>query len=277
MSLSESKLLVSLLFTIFSFIGSNACTDQIGTVENNMGGTQAGTEMIESGNEGGINLGGASNLPDNCVVGEELGLCAVCGPLLTPIMPTNDPNCPPIDCSSLTQYQAMNIENGGRVCMQYIADPPSSSCKDLGACYESAEEACSINPTPIPLVTVYPGCGEFTGCEGDLSPDGSQKPEGAECHSLGSCGADGCSAPASCSGIQPQYVKEFCPDSNAPEQCDKYIDINGVDNADDIDCTIACATIGRCQTGWDSNGGCNRGGEIGCSTRRRQLICRCEL
>ena len=126
-------------------------------------------------------------------------------------------------------------------------------------------------------MTVYPGCGEVTGCEGMLSPDGSQKPDGAECHSLGVCGPDGCTAPPSCSGIQPPYVKEFCQDPNAPEQCDKYIDLNGENNAEDIDCTIACATIGRCQTGWDSNGGCNRGNEIGCSTRRRQLICRCEL
>ena len=64
-----------------------------------------------------------SNLPESCTVGEELGLCAVCGPLLTPVMPANDPNCPPIDCSSLTQYQAMNVENDGRVCMQYRHDP----------------------------------------------------------------------------------------------------------------------------------------------------------
>ena len=41
--------------------------------------------------------------------------------------------------------------------------------------------------------------------------------------------------------------KRVCQDPNAPEQCDKYIDLNGENNADDIDCTIACATIGRCQ------------------------------
>ncbi len=255
----------------------SACSDQVapsGTMEGNL----AGTEMLVSGDEGGISFSGMNDVPESCVVGEELGLCAVCGPLLTPIMPTNDPNCPSIDCNALTQYQAMNIEDGGRVCMQYLADPPISSCKDLGACYESADDACILNPTPIPLVTVYPGCGEFTGCEGEVSPDGSKKPEGSECHSLGICGAEGkCSAPASCSGIQPPYVKEYCVDSNAPEQCDKYIDLNGIENTTDINCTIACATIGRCQTGWDSNGGCNRGGEIGCSTRRRQLICRCEL
>ena len=266
-----------ILLSTLSFICVHACSDQAIPIGSTTGGGEAGSEVIVSGDEGGISLGGRNDLPETCVVGENLGLCAVCGQLLTPIMPINDGNCPPIDCSSLTQYQSMNIENGGRVCLQYLADPPTSSCKELGVCYESPEDACILNPTPIPLVTVYPGCGEFTGCEGDISPDGSQKPEGAECHSLGTCGASGCSAPPSCSGIHPEFVREFCPEPNAPEQCDKYIDLNGVDNAGDIDCTIACATIGQCQTGWDSNGGCNRGEEIGCSTRRERLICRCEL
>ena len=253
-----------------------ACSDPpnpVSSTENTS--NTAGT--IEGGSESTVVFEGGRDLPDTCRVGEELGLCAICGPLLEPIKPADDENCPYIDCSSLTQYQAMNTEDGGRVCMQYLADPPSSSCRDLGQCYETPEEACTLNPTPVPLVTVYPGCGEFTGCEGEISPDGSQKPEGAECHGLGMCGPEGrCSAPPSCNGVHPTYVQNFCPDSNAPDQCDKYIDLNGTDNADDVNCTIACATIGGCQTGWDSNGGCNKGGEIGCNTRRRQLICRCE-
>lgn len=236
----------------------------------------AGVEM--AGGESTSIFRGGQDLPETCRVGEELGLCAICGPLLEPIKPADDGNCPYIDCSGLTQYQAMNTEDGGRVCMQYLADPPASSCRDIGVCYESPEEACTLNPTPIPLVTVYPGCGEFTGCEGEVSPDGSEKPEGAECHGLGICGVDRkCSAPPSCNGIHPAYVQNFCPDANAPDQCDKYVDLNGTENAGDINCTIACATIGGCQTGWESNGGCSKGQDIGCNTRRRQLICRCEL
>ena len=276
MSLLRLKLYLILVISILSFIFINACSDQPIPIRSSAG-VESGGEALISGDEGGISLGGRNDLPENCIVGEVLGLCAVCGALMTPVMPINDSNCPQIDCSSLTQYQSMNIENGGRVCMQYLADPPSSTCKDLGVCYESPEDACTINPTPIPLVTVYPGCGEFTGCEGAVSPDGSQKPDGAECHALGTCGASGCSAPPSCSGIQSEYVREFCPDPDAPEQCDKLIDLNGIENAGDIDCTIACATIGGCQNGWESDGGCNRGRVIGCSERRERLICRCEL
>lgn len=267
------------IFLVSSFVGlfTFACSDTAGLNLGETAGELAGMS-IAGEEEGGINLGGRMPLPDNCTVGEELGLCAVCGPLLEPIMPTNDSNCPNIDCSPLTQYQAMNTEDGGRVCLQYLADPPVNSCRELGLCYEEASEACLLDPTPIPLITVYPGCGEFTGCNGAVSPDGSQKPEGSECHGLGSCTAEGrCSAPASCSGIHPPYVREFCPDTNAPEQCDKYVDLNGIDNATDINCNIACATIGGCQNGWDSNGGCNRGSAIGCNARRRQLVCRCQL
>ena len=261
----------------FSLLIGISCSDTASPSGMQMGNV-SGMEGTAGSNEGGIVFNGGRELPDSCAVGEELGLCAICGPLLEPLKPADDVNCPNIDCSVLTQYQAMNLDDGGRVCMQYQADPPLSSCRDLGLCYESPEEACTLDPTPIPLVTVYPGCGEFTGCEGAISPDGSEKPEGSECHSLGICGPEGkCSAPASCNGIHPPYVREFCPDENALDQCNKYIDLNGTENADDINCTIACATVGRCQTGWDSNGGCSRGGEIGCNTRRRQLICRCEL
>ena len=254
-----------------------ACSDNTSFPPASMGGGQSPGEMPGI-SIGGISAGGGVvEYPDECLIGERLGICATCSPSREPVMPINDDECPFVDCSPLTQYQAMNTEDGGRTCFEFVSNPPETSCKSLGECYSDIEESCTLDPTPVPLVTVYPGCGEFTGCEGGLGPDGSTAPVGSVCHGLGQCGADGrCSAPSSCAGIQPEYVTQFCADNSEPEACDKHIDLNGVDNAEEITCTIACATIGRCVGAWDSNGGCNRGGQLSCDTRRRQLICRCE-
>lgn len=279
MTFQRVKNLVYFLYILLILNSLWACSDTSGPGNMNVAGTtmQVAGEMSGGTGSGGIVFNGGTDIVTECsVVGENLGLCAVCGPLLSPIMPPNDENCPYLACETLTQFQSMNTDDGGRVCLQYVADQPVTSCKDLGACYETPEEDCILNPTPMPLLTVYPGCGEFTGCDGDISPDGSQKPEGAECHSLGVCGSDGrCSAPAACQGIQPEYVQEYCRDDSALDQCDKYIDLNGTQNADQINCTIACATAGQCTKAWRSNGGCSRGGEISCNERARQLICRC--
>ena len=228
---------------------------------------------------GGTATGGMSvtpDVPDTCEFGEDLGLCMICGPNLTPIKPLNDDRCPYVPCESLTRYQALPTEDGGRTCAQYTATPPIDNCKELGICYEDVEDACTVDTTPMTLFTVYPGCGEFTGCDGDISPDASIKPEGSTCHSLGTCDAEGrCSAPSSCEGDKPEYVRNHCPEPNMDEGCDLFVDMNGIQNADDISCTLVCATQNGCLTGWDSNNGCVRGGEIGCTTRRHQLICRC--
>ncbi len=273
----DIKRRLTIAVIIYSLSISTSCSDNL--APGGMPENVAGAESMMGGN-GGIMIGGSGPIveyPDECIIGETLGLCATCGPQRTPLMPNNDENCPFVDCSPLTQYQAMNNENGGRTCLEYSSTPPESSCKDLGQCYEDIEEACQLNPTPSPLVTVYPGCGEFTGCEGSIGPDGSTSPVGSVCHGLGECGADGrCSAPQSCSGVHPEYVTQFCSDDNDSEVCDKHIDLNGVNNASDINCDIACATIGRCVSAWDSNGGCSKGGQVNCDTRRRQLICRCE-
>ena len=201
----------------------------------------------------------------------------VCGPNLTPTKPLNDDRCPYLPCESFTRYQAMPVENGGRACVQYLSAPPMNNCKEIGACYEDPEEECTLDPTPINLFTVYPGCGEFTGCDGEVSPDASIKAAGATCHSVGTCNAEGlCSAPASCEGDKPEYVRDHCPDPDANEGCDLFIDMNGIQNDDDISCTLACATQNGCIKGWDSSNGCERGGEVGCNQRRRTLICRCQ-
>ena len=52
--------------------------------------------------------------------------------------------------------------------------------------YLDIEESCTLDPTPVPLVTVYPGCGEFTGCEGELGPM-AIAPVGSTCRP-GECG-----------------------------------------------------------------------------------------
>ena len=253
------------------------CSDNLAPVST-VGGQESGGGI--GGQETGDILTGGGTImeyPEECLVGEKLGICAICGPLREPLMPINDDECPVIDCSPLTQYQAMNTEDGGRTCLEYSSTPPETSCKALGECYSDIEEACILDPTPVPLVTVYPGCGEFTGCQGELGPDGNTAPVGSLCHGLGECGADGrCTAPPSCSGTHPLYVTQFCPDDNDPEACDKHIDLNSEANANQINCDIACATIGRCVRAWNSNGGCNRGDQINCGTRGRQLICRCE-
>ena len=253
-----------------------ACSDNLAPTDNMGVESQGGFTGEEVG---GIVIsgGGVVENQDECIIGDRLGLCVTCSALREPVMPLNDSECPSLDCNPLTQYQAMNTEDGGRTCLEYVSYPPETTCKALGECYTDIEEACTLDPTPVPLVTVYPGCGEFTGCEGGVGPDGRTAPVGAICHDLGVCGADGrCSAPPSCAGIHPQYVTQYCPDNSAPDACDKHIDLNTENNADDINCTIACATIGRCVGAWDSNGGCMKGGQLSCDTRRRQLICRCE-
>ena len=276
---------ISVMLLMFIFLNSTGCSDVVVSPPNMTGGetgvqTQAGSFQFGGNALGGMfgdNPGATPDIPDSCESGENLGICMVCGLNLTPIKPLNDDRCPYLPCETLTRYQAMPAEDQGRVCVQYLATAPMDNCKEIGICYEDADEACMLNPTPMELFTVYPGCGEFTGCDGDISPDASIKSEGEACHSIGTCDAEGrCSAPASCEGDKPDYVKNHCPDPNMDEGCDLFVDMNGVPNADDISCTLACATQNGCLKGWDSNNGCERGGEIGCNTRRRQLICRCQ-
>ena len=277
-----SMLITSSCLALASLI-SIGCSDVVvdpgmageAMVSGSMAGDTGGS-LFGGRTAGGMSAGATMNVTDACEYGENLGVCMICGPNLTPIKPLNDERCPYVPCETLTRYQAMPLEDGGRTCSQFIATPPVDSCKDLGVCYESPEEACTLSSTPTTLFTVYPGCGEFTGCDGEISPDASIKAEGEVCHSIGTCDAEGrCSAPASCSGDKPEYVVNHCPGPDSEEGCDLLIDMNGVPNANDISCTLACATQNGCITGWDSNNSCDRGGEIGCSTRRRQLICRC--
>ena len=265
--------LISLHLTLICIFIAG-CADVV--VDTASMGGESSVNQVGQSSSGGLSLGGSISGPDECYIGEELDLCMVCGPSLTPIKPLNDERCPYLPCETLTRYQAMPVEDNGRTCVQYLAAPPVNNCKEFGVCYEDPEEACMLSATPMTLFTVYPGCGEFTGCDGAMSPDASIKPEGSVCHSIGICGADGrCSAPQACEGDKPEYVRDHCSDANTDEGCDLLVDMNGIQNADDISCTLVCATQNGCVTGWDSNNGCGRGGEIGCNTRRRELICRC--
>ena len=228
---------------------------------------------------GGTPSGEVPIIPDECEIGQQIGLCAECAPTFTPVALLNDPQCPYIPCETLIRYQVMTNDEGGRSCLQYLAEQPPNNCKEIGVCYEDPAEACVVSETPTTLFTVYPGCGDFTGCEGAVSPDASIKGEGEACHSIGTCSAEGrCSAPPSCEGGKPDYVVGHCPDPDDPSGsagCDLRVDLNTVDNADDISCTLVCATQNGCVTGFEVSGDCGRGREIGCGDRKRQLICRC--
>ena len=249
------------------------------------GETGGGTMMTTAGSTGGnMSTGGSmaglfSGGMDEqigCDPNDDLGVCALCGPVLQVIKPLDDENCPFIACDELTQYQWTPTDDGGRVCSVFRAEPPAGRCKDLGVCYSDPADACTPSVVPEVLFTVYPGCGDFSGCEGSDGPDVSMQAPGSACHTLGECGEDGrCSAPPSCFGNKPNYVNGFCPDPDSPDSCDLSVDINLEAEANEIRCSIVCATQGGCSTGWDTSGSCNRGGEVGCNADRRQLICRC--
>lgn len=275
-SLTSNLLTYSIVLSALTLACSDVVVAPQGGAE--AGQITAGTQPPAGSSTSGVIAGGTQPIPDECYLGEDLGICISCSPSREPIQLPRDDRCPYIPCETLTQYQVMELEGGGQSCVQFIYEPPVDNCKGIGVCYEDPEEACTLNPSPVPLFNAYPGCGEFSGCEGSVSPDASLKGEGETCHSVGTCDSEGrCSAPASCEGSKPDFALKHCPDPNEsdPEGCDLLIDITGESGVDDISCSLACATQNGCLAAWESDNECERGSTLSCNDRERRLICRC--
>ena len=244
----------------------NAGSSGAGT---NEAGTQNSTAGMSTTTGAGVSSMG-------CTVGESLGLCSICGPDKQAKMPDNDDQCPPINCESLSRYQVRELEDGGKICERYPFTQTGGNCEVLGLCVENPTLVCMEEPM-VELLTWYPGCGEFIGCENNEPPSINTVAEGTECYSFGTCDQiGGCSVAQSCYGLDTTDGNEHC--SSDINGCKVYTSARHYQNLEEITCRAYCIRGANrgCLDGWESNGACQEGSNIGCNSSRRDIVCLCE-
>ena len=219
---------------------------------------------------------GGMGEPNQCQAeGQRLGVCSMCDYTLTPVVPETETMCPFVDCDSLGTYATREVENGWTVCEYFPYDIGNPVCKGLGECNSNPSEVCTPQPTEI-LFTAYPGCASFTGCDGNAVPTALLKSPGDPCNGFGECQEDGqCSIAGGCATLDIVGSNEFCG-VNDSNQCESLVVASSYQNIDKISCIAYCQRSRmECRNGWESNGGCSKGDEIGCSVDKREIICQC--
>ena len=231
--------------------------------------------MISPQTGGSMLSGGALN-PTGCQAeGQRLEVCSICDSTLMPVIPDTEPMCPFVNCDSLGTYATREVDNGGIVCEYFPYDVGNPICKALGECNTNPEEVCVPQITET-LFTAYPGCGEYTGCEGNTAPTATLKAPGDPCNGFGECQDDGqCSVAAGCTTLDIIGSNEFCGVSD-DNLCESLVVASSYQSIDKISCIAYCQRSRmECRNGWKSNGGCTKGEEVGCSVDQREIICQC--
>jgi hypothetical protein len=219
-------------------------------------------------------LGGA----EACTPGQKIDTCTVCGPDTRYIMPTNDPECEPVDCSELNRFFTEVGEDGAETCMEEVGERVGGTCYRMGYCHTTSNTACMLGET-VSYGTIYPGCGRITGCDSTSSPSISQTPQDGLCHGFGRCEAMGgpCDVPATCAGFENAaggQQQTFC-DANEMA-CKVGVSASNIQSLSEISCLTYCASASKtCTRAWSSNGGCNEGSQIDCNVAQGQVICEC--
>ena len=260
---------------------------QAGT-ESPAGVSPAGVSSPVAGENGGTGgpptglttppLGGTD---DRCTPGEKIDTCTICGPDASYIMPPDDPECEALNCSELSSfYEEVNEEDGSITCMQRRAVPVEGSCYRMGFCHATTNTACVVEE-PIARATIYPGCGQITGCNSTNSPSFSEVPEGGLCHGFGTCQATGgpCDVSKACAGFERAAggsQQTFCASSEI--SCTVSVNANVIDSLDEISCLAYCASASKsCRTAYQYAENCNTSGNaIPCNQAAQRVICECE-
>lgn len=214
-----------------------------------------------------------------CTPGERIDTCTVCGPDTRYIMPTNDPECEPVDCREMDRYFTETAENGAVTCNEEIAERVSGTCYRMGYCHTTVNTACVVGEASE-VETVYPGCGSIRDCEPGSMPSISKTPANGLCHGFGTCINDGgpCTVSAACKGFENAAggsQQSFCEASEAT--CQVAVSAANIADLDQVSCLTYCASASKsCLTAWDSGGGCTKDDPIPCDRARAQVICECE-
>jgi hypothetical protein len=242
--------------------------------------------------------GGAVPLPgEDCEPGTVLGLCHVCTPDGRPGLPSDDPACPPLDCSAFDLYERSDLGGVIRCSHRRAAPPPGfARCTAPGQCVtvptaqtcvleppaaevdagapDLGADAGPVSPDPDERV-VDAACASVTGCAGASPPSVLLAPEGTRCHGNGTCDAGGrCSVPAACGrfGEHP-----FCGATEVGDQTECEFWVSTSDGAKTT-CRAFCEGAGACCVdAWPDAEpeSCVHAGASNCTDEHGDLVCRC--
>ena len=294
---SQSK--VRFLFYVSSFLLVAFCTSCVedltvidievggGTMSGSMAGSRLPGGQMNAGLNAGLNAGseplvGATVPPpggaEACTPGQKIDICTVCGPDTSYIMPTNDPECEPVDCSELNRFFIEVSEDGAETCMEEVGERVGGTCYRMGYCHTTSNTACMLGET-VSHGTIYPGCGRITGCDSTNSPSIALTPQDGVCHGFGRCEALGgpCNVPVTCAGFETAaggQQQTFC-DAN-DMVCKVGVSASNIQSLREISCLSYCASANKsCSRAWSSNGGCNEDSRIECDVSQDQVVCEC--
>ena len=254
------------------------------------------TEFIEAGHEeidlrdsehemsnGSGGMGPVVMNPTSCTPGTSLGVCIECAPGNTRRVPTQDDQCEPIDCGSLTSHRLVSSE--GRVeCRKQEFLPGPSMCQGENACFTNPEDYCSDRSEEELVMSSddIEECQELSGC------DDQQEPEvviaaGASCrHGMGMCDDTGACIILSCDLLfnwRYNNDNRLCADQLDQGYCEFLVnsDNNPWNVGEQTNCNEFCTAMGgHCLNAWheDSNS-CRKNDTQSCENRFNDSICRC--
>jgi hypothetical protein len=216
--------------------------------------------------------------PD-CMPGQRLGLCSVCGNDGSPRNPGFDPNCP-VDCAGFA-YEQVDQGDGTTICnlTERAAMNDMGPCQGLGSCEDDPAVLCG-EPITQQIAQAGP-CQAMEGCVGEEPAQVIQAPDGTPCGDGGMCVSGMCEVddPCDISGFPAAaFAPDFCGagQDGANAWCEWYVDGPG---NNDYSCTQFCRDVGmNCLAGWnniDGNRACGQARAWGCNEQADDQICRC--